>query len=227
MDILYEDDDIIIVHKPAGISTQTSRIGEADCVSELKKILYAEHPKQGEPYLGVIHRLDQPVEGILVFAKDPYAAAALSKDVQNNAVKKEYMALVHSEADLPKNTVQLTDFIIKDGSTNTSRICSKDEKGAKKAELRYEKVDERIIMPGEGDFRVYRLKIHLITGRHHQIRLQLSHAGMPVLGDGKYGFVPEGYKGPLCLVAYDLTICHPRTGRSMEFSIESESLKGK
>lgn len=225
MDILYEDDDIIVIHKPAGISTQTSRIGEADCVSELKIMLHAAHPELGEPYLGVIHRLDQPVEGILVFAKNSQAAAALSKDVQNNAVKKEYLTVVFSENEIQPGTVQLTDYMVKDSITNTSRICSEYEKGAKKAVLEYEKIHDRIIMPGEGGYRVHLMKIHLITGRHHQIRLQLSNAGMPVLGDNKYGFVPEGYTGPLCLTAYNLELRHPRTRRSMEFTIEAESLK--
>lgn len=225
MDILYEDDDIIVIHKPSGLSTQTSRVGEPDCVSELKIQLHSEHPDAEEPYLGVVHRLDQPVEGILVFAKNPQAAAVLSRDVQNDRMRKEYLAVIYSENAVPSGTVQLSDYMVQDNILNISRICSSSEKGAKKAVLTYEKLNDRMLMGMDGGYPVHLMKIHLITGRHHQIRLQMSNAGMPVLGDNKYGYVPEGYRGPLCLAAYNLELRHPGTGRAMEFTIESESLK--
>lgn len=225
MEIIYEDDDIIVIHKPAGLPTQTSKVGQADCVSELKIQLHEEHPDAGEPYLGVVHRLDQPVEGILVFAKNPRAAAYLSKDVQNDTMKKDYLAVVCSDEDIPAGQIRLVDYMARDNAANISYICDKEDAGARQAVLVYEKINDRMLMGMDGSYRVHLVKIHLVTGRHHQIRLQMSHAGLPVLGDNKYGYMPEGYKGPLCLVAYNLAMRHPSTGRAMEFTIESESLK--
>ena len=189
--IIYEDNSIIVIHKPAGVATETRRIGEDDCVSFVKN-----HIGPPDPYCAVINRLDQPVEGIVLFARTRDAAGKLSADMRSGRIEKEYLASVHMESDVGTEEKTLTDYIIRDKTGNTSRIADKDEKGAKKAELKY-----TLLEKGNG---TALLKIRLLTGRHHQIRVQLSHAGLPILGDRKYGYVPEGYRGNLCLAAVAL-----------------------
>lgn len=218
--ILYEDKDIIVCHKPAGIATQTARVGQADMVSEVANYLKS-------PYVGVVHRLDQPVEGILVFAKNKVAAANLSRQAAGEAMKKEYLALVCGENIAPRG--ELVDYLLKDGKTNTSRVVPPEVKGAKKARLEYEVIKE--IQPESGDsgqccLALVRICLH--TGRHHQIRVQMANAGMPLLGDHKYGGQTAlevsaglGIRGT-ALCAYRLAFDHPKSGERMQFEIRPE-----
>ncbi len=220
-EILYEDNDILAVHKPAGLSTQTSRVGAPDCISALKIRLH-ERDGVSDPYLGVIHRLDQPVEGILLFAKNKAAAAKLSRELVNNRIGKEYLAVVKSEEIIEQRKHHLTDYILTDRILNMSRIAEPSEKNAKKAELFYEPVKSRIEEGFREPFRVHLLRVTLLSGRHHQIRVQLSHASLPIIGDSKYGFIPPGYQGSLLLAAVKLVFRHPSDGRVMCFEIEPE-----
>ena len=131
MNILYEDKDILVVEKPAGIPVETSRIGSKDMVSLLKNHLAETGGKPGGiPYLGMIHRLDQPVQGVMVFAKNQKAAASLSKEIAQNEMKKTYLAVVEGTA---KEEESLTDYLLKDGRTNTSKKVPKGTKGAKES----------------------------------------------------------------------------------------------
>ena len=211
--IVYEDNVLLIIHKPAGIATQTSRIGQADVVSELKNY---RKIKGENTYIGVIHRLDQPVEGLLVFAKNQSAAEILSRQLQDNTLKKIYLALVYGE--LTQNTGgNLTDFLQKDNRTNLTKIVNEGTGGAKKAVLnwKWEKTYQ-----GKDCSMV---EVELLTGRHHQIRVQLANAGMPLLGDMKYGTVASkaltkklGIKNT-ALLAHKLTLLHPKTGQYLEY----------
>lgn len=218
--ILYEDRDIIVCHKPAGIATQTARVGQADMVSEIRNLLKAAGSNGKEPlYVGVIHRLDQPVEGILVFAGNKAAAADLSRQAAGDGMKKEYLAVVCGE-NFPQKG-ELTDYLVKDGKTNTSRIVPPEVKGAKQARLAYE-------ILAEGPSGTAFVKVRLYTGRHHQIRVQMANAGMPLLGDRKYGgeavagiSVKLGIR-EIALCAYRLTFIHPSTGKEMQFEIKPE-----
>ena len=137
-EIIYEDNDILICRKPAGLPTQTARIGQADMVSELKNYLAktksVEAPKK-EPYLAVIHRLDQPVEGILVFGKKPEAAKILSQSLQSGNLHKKYYAICYNQPLVEEG--MLEDYMIKDTRTSMAKIVSANEEGAKKAVLRY------------------------------------------------------------------------------------------
>ena len=136
MNILYEDKDILVVEKPAGIPVETSRIGSKDMVSLLKNHLAETGGKPGGiPYLGMIHRLDQPVQGVMVFSKNQKAAASLSKEIAQNEMKKTYLAVVEGTA---KEEESLTDYLLKDGRTNTSKKVPKGTKGAKESRLSYE-----------------------------------------------------------------------------------------
>ena len=213
--ILYEDQDIIVCLKPAGIPTQTSRPGLPDMVSILKNHIYQNSAHKKQPYLAVIHRLDQPVEGILVFAKTSEAAGNLSKQIMAGGAGKYYLAVTEGKAKSSEGT--LTDYLKKNGKANMSQVVSANTPGAKKAILHYKVLDQQEI---NGKFRTL-LKIRLETGRHHQIRVQLSHEGLPLLGDRKYN--PSGEKGTsLGLCSSCLEFKHPRTGKMMKFETEPQ-----
>lgn len=196
-------------------------------VSILKNYLYKsnaakEHPVKKEPYLAVIHRLDQPVEGVLVFAKTPFAAKELNKEMQSGGFGKHYHARVKGRP--PKDSDTIENYMVKDGRTNTSCICSKDTKGAKLARLTY-----TVIPSDNTESDATLLDILLDTGRHHQIRVQMANLGCPLIGDQKYGnvvqtdaasstsFQPRKPRTKLELCAYKLEFHHPKTKQLMEF----------
>ncbi len=163
-DILYEDVAIIVCVKPAGVATQTKRIGEKDMESMLRTYRMQENE---EAYIGVVHRLDQPVSGLMVFAKTKEAAADLSKQVASKMADKYYYALTDGVPVATKGILE--DYLLRDGKSNLSRVVSCGEPGAKRAELSYEVLEK-------SDTRAL-LSIKLATGRHHQIRVQMAHAG--------------------------------------------------
>lgn len=291
--ILAEDQHILVCYKPPGLAVQSGRIGEPDMVSELKNYLGGRNP-----YLGLVHRLDQPVSGILVFAKTPQAAAKLSqqaaahgeaqqggknqagkqdktgqqkktgnqkktgKQKENDnqkengnqkgivvqrpgkdglpSMEKGYMALVYigtgkeaaaanQEPGQDKNQdeeqhkirdkeIKLVDYLLRDAGHNTSGVVKADTKGAKRAELLYEVVEK--------SDRQALVRIRLLTGRHHQIRVQFANAGLPLLGDARYGteesrqYSAEMGYGNICLCAFSLSFYHPVTGKKMDFQLE-------
>ena len=207
--IRYEDDAVLVCRKPAGIPVQTARAGQQDMVSLLKNYRAA---KKEEPYIGLVHRLDQPVEGIMVFAKTKQAAAALGAQVGARCVDKNYYAVIWGK--MKEKDGELCDHLSKDGRTNCSRAVSENTPGAKRAELSYHTVAET----EEKSL----LFITLKTGRHHQIRVQLSHAGHPIYGDGKYGARKESGYLPLALCSCRLGFVHPVTKKKMEFEIRPE-----
>lgn len=212
--ICYEDEDIMVVHKPSGIATETARLGQADVVSELKNL---RSKKKEDTYIGVVHRLDQPVEGLLVFGKNQKATNVLSAALQKGSLKKSYHALVLYD-DTKEKEAELVDYLLKDGRTNLSKVVKQDTKDAKKAQLHYR--IEKVFQEG------YALaKVEISTGRHHQIRVQMSHAGMPLLGDTKYGNeVSRNLSSNMklantALLADELVLEHPKTKKKMTFTI--------
>ena len=217
--IIYEDKHILVVYKPAGIAVQAARSMEMDVVSELKNYLKSS-------YVGLIHRLDQPVEGILVFAKTSLAAAALSKQTADGTMEKEYLAAVLTSKEIPEEEV-LTNYLLKDGKTNTSRVVEASVKNAKKAVLSYE-VQKTVFAQESETEKIALLKIQLKTGRHHQIRVQLANANLPLLGDLKYGS-EESKKLSSRLGIKDVALCacrlifkHPKTEKTMEFIVSPQ-----
>ena len=216
LNILYEDPHILVCVKPHGIATQSKSIRYPDMVSlirnHLAKSSGSRNPGSAEPYLAVIHRLDQPVSGILVFARTPAAAKDLNQQLQNGQFEKYYQAVVCGT--LPDSGT-LTDYLVKDGRTNTSRICSKNTPGAKKAVLSYEILETSEVTG------LSVVQIRLGTGRHHQIRVQMAGAGAPLWGDNKYNpeFVNKRGYFPIALRAFRLSFCHPATGKRMEFEV--------
>ena len=239
--MLYEDQDIIVCHKAAGIATQTSRVGQADMVSEITNYLVhtGDEKRQRMPYVGVVHRLDQPVEGILVFAKNRNAAAKLSRQIVEEETGKYYYAIVcgrnfHKEG-------KLENYLLKDGRTNLSSVVPPEVKGARRAVLDYEvlaeqaaapdtgrKADEEAGETGTDGYKIALVRIRLYTGRHHQIRVQMSYAGMSLIGDRKYGdreairLSEQMRVREIALCAYRLSFLHPGTGKRMEFQIRPE-----
>lgn len=211
--IVYEDEHLLVCHKLPKIATQTSRIGEKDMVSLLKNYLHQQSSKKQEPYLAVIHRLDQMVEGLLVFAKTPFAAKELSRQLQQKGFGKEYRAVVCKTPQQQEGT--LVNYMVKDKRSNTSRVCGENEMGAKKAVLHYKVTEEQ----GDG---TAVLHICLETGRHHQIRVQLSNIGCGIMGDAKYnaGNYEQEKWDKIALCAYRLWFVHPKTKKEMVFELE-------
>jgi len=222
MTILYEDNDIIICKKPPGLAVQTAKIGQQDLASQLRNYLARKGAKS--PYLGIVHRLDQPVEGLLVFGKTKGATAGLNRQLQDGKLQKNYYGVIWG---IPEhNSGELVDYLTKDGVTDKAPIMServKPASAAKKAILRYQVVDG-VVTP----FFASLLDISIETGRFHQIRIQLSHAGLPLLGDRKYANedVLEASHAAkvenVALCAYQIKLTHPKTGKKLSFSITPE-----
>lgn len=208
--ILYEDTEVLVCKKPSGIPTQSNRIGTPDMVSILKNHLSSASKQKGEPYLAVIHRLDQPVEGLLVFAKTPFAAKVLNRQLQQFGFGKYYRAKLTQTPDVHEAT--LTHHMFKDGRSNTSRICSAATPGAKKAELTYQIAEQF-------EDGTCIAEITLKTGRHHQIRVQMASIGCPIVGDRKYGSADHISDANLQLFACRLEFRHPKTGKPLVFHL--------
>ena len=213
--ILFEDEQIMVVKKDAGIPVQAGKLRMMDLQGLIKNELYKRNRKGGEPYLGLIHRLDQPVEGVMVFAKTPFAAGSLSEQVTDGRMKKHYLALLCGKPETDEGT--LVDYLVKDGRTNTSSVAKAGEKDAKRSELNY-----KVLKRSEETTLV---EVELITGRHHQIRVQMSNAGWPLYGDTKYNPAFQETKEHVqtALCAYQLSFVHPKSKKVMEFSIEPDN----
>lgn len=225
--IVYEDEAVLVIRKPAGLATESAGIGQKDVVSELKNYVAKKNPGK-MPYLGIVHRLDQPVEGLLVFAKTKKAAENLTAQLGKGTLKKEYLAVVCGK--VPENTGRLVDYLAKEkgmavvknaADAKTEKdVDAQAEKAAdpqaKKAVLTYTKKAETE--------KFTLLAVQIETGRFHQIRAQLSHAGFPILGDEKYGseeskeLSREKKIRFTALCAASLSFRHPVTGKFMAFT---------
>jgi len=222
--IIYEDAHVIVAYKPAGLATQTAKIGQADMVSELKNYLFAAQ-KGKTSYLGVIHRLDQPVEGLLVFAKTKQAAAGLTKQLTQGTLNKHYYAVICGNPSVQEG--KLVDYLYKDVVKEGKAVVVTGQQDqypeAKKAVLQY-----RMVKNLSTKKPVFLADIHIETGRFHQIRAQMAHAGMPLLGDSKYGtedsltYSREQGIRNVALCAYSIEFVHPTTGKKLSFQVEPE-----
>ena len=206
--IIYEDRDIIVCQKQGGIAVQTPRIGQQDMVSILKNYRVL---KKEEPYIGIIHRLDQPVEGVMVFAKTKAAAASLSKQIAQRTTDKYYLAVVQGK--FAEQQGVLEHDLVRDGRNNLSRVAKPGEKDAKHARLSYEVLEYQ----PEADESLVR--IHLDTGRHHQIRVQMAAIGHPLVGDQKYNPQAQRIRGNVALCSCEIAFAHPSTGKREHFRI--------
>ena len=205
--IIYEDNHIIVVEKFVNIPSQGDTTGDVDMLSIIKLYLKEKYNKPGDVYLGLVHRLDRPVGGVMVFAKTSKAASRLSEQVRNKTFQKRYLTIVNGK--MEKNNSQLVDFLWKNPKTNTSYVVSKNKKMAKEAILDYE------VLKYDKDLDLSVLKIELHTGRHHQIRVQLSSRKHSIYGDQKYG--GRGHGKQICLWAYELRLKHPVSKEELTF----------
>ncbi|MBQ1312603.1 MAG: RluA family pseudouridine synthase [Blautia sp.] len=262
-DIIFEDNCLIVARKPAGMAVQSRKVTSMDLENWLLNYLAGKNKiTGGKPYLAVINRLDQPVEGLVLFAKTKDAAKNLSSQLQNDKIQKEYLAVIEGKPERKEGTLE--DYLVKDEKNNISCISDRNTPGAKRAVLHYE------ILPGvseiypeshsevlpeilpepvqkadEGEETAAQktraagksteehreitgnlVRIQLQTGRHHQIRVQMSHAGMPLFGDRKYN--PGTAGNTIALCASRLLFRHPQSGRKMEFKTfpEGEGFRG-
>lgn len=203
--ILYEDNHLLVVEKPANMPVQADASGDEDLLTRCKAYIKEAYHKPGEVYLGLVHRLDRPVGGVMVFARTSKAAARLTAQFKGRQAKKRYVAIVSGHP-APKDT--LTDWLYKDEATNTSAVVPEGTEGAKPASLDY-----RTLARANG--RAI-LDVSLHTGRPHQIRVQLSSRGMPIEGDMRYN--PAARPGSqIRLWAYALTVQHPTLGEPLTF----------
>lgn len=205
--VLYEDNHIIVVVKKPNIPSQADKTGDKDMLTILKEYLIQKYHKKGNAYLGLVHRLDRPVGGVMVFAKTSKAAARLSEQVRNKTMKKEYLAIVDGK--FTKKTGVLENYMLKNERTNTSKIVDNTVKNAKYAKLEYE------VLGYNPEINLSVIKIKLYTGRHHQIRVQMANIGHSLCGDQKYGTRGRGKQ--IGLWACTLTFLHPITKEEMSF----------
>ena len=230
LDIIFEDEYMIACVKPYGVSVQPDNGDGENLMTAVKNYLY-DGASEEEPYLAVINRLDKPVSGIVLYAKTEEMAASLADLMQSDEMSKYYQAVVTGFMDEPEGT--LTDWMIFDKKTNTSKIVTPDTKGAKKAELNYEVLDELDTDEGPISY----LLIELLTERHHQIRCQLAHAGLGIWGDIKYntkfkdkssksskakGRTKAGKGSGIGLFSTMLEFTHPVTGEEISLHREPE-----
>ena len=206
--IIYEDNHIIVVEKIPNIPSQGDKTGDIDMLEIIKKYIKEKYNKPGNVYLGLVHRLDRPVGGVMVFAKTSKAASRLSEEVRSRQLKKEYLVVVDGKFEKNKDTLE--DYLLKNQQKNISRVVKEGTKNSKIAKLDYETLKYN----SEIDLSV--LKVLLHTGRHHQIRVQLSSRGHSIYGDQKYGTRGRGKQ--IALWAYKLTIEHPITKEKMTFT---------
>ena len=203
--VLYEDNHLLVVEKPANVPVQADASGDEDLLSACKGYIKEKYQKPGEVYLGLVHRLDRPVGGVMVFARTSKAAARLTEQFSAHKARKRYAAIVEGSA---PGEGRLADFLWKDERTNTTSVVPEGTPGAKPARLSY-----RTLMRADG---LSLLDVDLQTGRPHQIRVQLSHSGFPIKGDQRYN--PNARVGDqIRLWAYALTIAHPTLKEPMTF----------
>lgn len=206
--IIYEDNHLIVVIKPHNIAVQADDSGDEDMLTIIKNYIKQRDKKAGNVFLGLVHRLDRPTGGVMVFAKTSKGAGRLSEQLKDKTLKKQYICVVNGKPQIAEN--RLTTYLKKDEKTNTVHIAPKLEQGAKEAILEYKVLDSKD--------KLSLLQVNLITGRSHQIRVQMSgQLNCPLFGDFKYGDKAHG--GNLALWAYGLSFLHPVSKKLMTFKV--------
>lgn len=201
LEILYEDNHVIVVFKPSNILSQADITNDKDLLTMVKEYIKDKYQKPGNVYVGLVHRLDRPVQGVMVFAKTSKAASRLSKQIQNHEFSKRYLAIINGI--IPKKEGEFSDYLLKLDNGNT--ILS-DSKHGKESILKYKVINEKN--------NCSLVEIELITGRHHQIRVQFSSRGYPLVGDNRYS---KSNIKQICLCSYYLSFFHPITKEKLEF----------
>ena len=203
-EIVYEDNQIIVAVKPPNMLSQADKTGDTDILTHLKQYIKVKYNKPGNVYLGLVHRLDRPVGGLMVFARTSKAAARLSQQMQQHKMGREYLCVVTGEV---KDSFTLVDYLVKDERANKVTVCAADVRGSQEAVLHGTCLTRR-----DG---LALCAIKLETGRNHQIRVQMAHSGAPLWGDNRYGNGIPGQQ--IALWGYKLTVEHPTTHEIMTF----------
>ncbi|MFW5802474.1 MAG: RluA family pseudouridine synthase [Verrucomicrobiota bacterium] len=206
--ILHEDNHLLVVVKPPGVPTQGDASGDDALNERLKDYLRTTHNKPGDAFLGIVHRLDRPVGGVMVFAKTSKAAGRLSEQIRTRTIRKGYLAVVRGAP--PSGEHTLVHHLSKDKRRNVVTVVSPDASGAKKAELTY------VRQATTGAFSL--VEINLRTGRPHQIRVQMATVGHALLGDSKYGRPSDRVGSGPALWAYSLSFTHPTLRTPLTFT---------
>lgn len=201
LEVLYEDNHVIVVYKPSNILSQSDITGDKDMLTLVKEYIKEKYNKPGNVYIGLVHRLDRPVQGVMVFAKTSKAASRLSKQIQEHEFQKHYLAIINGILDEKKG--EFCDCLEKLDNGNT---VVTDGSYGKKSILKYEVLKEVNNLS--------LVRIELITGRHHQIRVQFASRGYPLVGDQRYGNMD---KKQICLCSYQLSFIHPTTKERLNF----------
>jgi 23S rRNA pseudouridine1911/1915/1917 synthase len=197
--VLYEDNQIIVVEKLPNIPSQADKTNDIDCLTLVKNYVKEKYNKPGDVYIGLVHRLDRPVGGIMVFARTSKSASRLSEQIRNKEFKKKYLAVVDGKFEKSKG--HLEDYLFKDERNNISKVVNKEKKNSKLAILDYEVLN----YDDKRDLSLVKIDLH--TGRHHQIRVQMANAGHSLYGDQKYG--NRGKNKQIRLWAYEVEFVHP------------------
>ena len=236
LNVIYEDNHIIVVEKSVNIPSQCDKTNDVDMLSIIKKYLKEKYSKPGDVYLGLVHRLDRPVGGVMVFAKTSKAASRLSEQVRNKTFSKKYLVIVDGK--LEKNSGVLKNYLMKNEKKNLSRVVDKEILVATNIdtveELYNKQIREKFELPKKyktakfasleykvlyynQETNLSLVEIKLDTGRHHQIRLQFNNINHSIYGDQKYGMRGKGKQ--INLWAYELEIEHPISKERMKFKV--------
>ena len=210
--VLFEDNHLLVVEKPRNMPVQEDSSGDRDLLNAAKDFLVEKYNKPGNAFLALVHRIDRPVGGVLLFGKTSKGASRISNEIRLNRFDREYYAVVRGIPTKRKGTV--TDYLLKNRKTNVSSVVKKGTKDAKKAKLDYEVMD----VDSTEDLSLVKVKLH--TGRSHQIRVQLSHMGFPIYGDQKYGQHVNKVGQQIALWAHELAVKHPTKDELIEVSCE-------
>ena len=214
LNVLFEDNHIIVVEKMVNIPSQADKTGDIDMLTIIKDYLKEKYNKPGNVYLGLVHRLDRPVGGVMVFAKTSKAASRLSEEVRVKQFEKKYLVIANGKFEEDKGTWQ--DYLLKNEAKNMSKVVKEGTRNSKLAILDYE------VIKYDPDLDLTVAKINLHTGRHHQIRVQLSSRNHSIYGDQKYG--GRGHGKQICLWAYSLKIIHPVSKEELTFELYPEKI---
>jgi 23S rRNA pseudouridine1911/1915/1917 synthase len=213
--IIYEDNHLLAVEKPVNIPSQKDESNDSDMLSILKDYIKNKYNKQGEVYLGLVHRLDRPVGGVMVFARTSKAASRLSEQIRTHVFEKSYFAVIHGVPKEPEGTME--HYLLKDRASNIVKAVEPDTSGAKYALLDYKLIETA------DDLSLVLIQLH--TGRSHQIRVQFSQNGNPLYGDQKYGMGLNKAGMQIALWSSQITLQHPTLGTAMVFRSSPPGVK--